>query len=95
MGLWGWIQQTAPRSAGFGARRGEGVVEGSSTCDKGHSFAKELWFMSLSNSLRAFLTVEWVHCSGGKSSSLGQLQEEIGGERRGGKGGGQDQEIGR
>lgn len=29
--------------------------------------------MSLSNSLRAFLTVEWVHCSGGKSSSLGQL----------------------
>ncbi len=52
-------------------------VEGSSTCDKGHSFARELWFMSLSNSLSAFLTVEWVHCSGGRSSSLGQLQEEI------------------
>lgn len=29
--------------------------------------------MSLSNSLRAFLTVEWLHCSGGRSSSLGQL----------------------
>lgn len=52
-------------------------VEGSSTCDKGHSFARELWFMSLSNSLSAFLTVEWVHCSGGRSSSLGQLQGGI------------------
>lgn len=58
-------------------------VEGSSTCDKGHSFARELWFMSLSNSLSAFLTVEWVHCSGGRSSSLGQLQEEIEQERDG------------
>lgn len=56
-------------------------VEGSSTCDKGHSFARELWFMSLSNSLSAFLTVEWVHCSGGRSSSLGQLQEGIEQER--------------
>ncbi len=58
-------------------------VEGSSTCDKGHSFARELWFMSLSNSLSAFLTVEWVHCSGGRSSSLGQLQKEIEQERDG------------
>lgn len=32
--------------------------------------------MSLSNSLRAFLTVEWLHCSGGRSSSLGQLWRE-------------------
>lgn len=32
--------------------------------------------MSLSNSLRAFLTVEWLHCSGGRSSSLGQLRRE-------------------
>lgn len=37
--------------------------------------------MSLSNSLRAFLTVEWVHCSGGRSSSLGQLWDEIGGRK--------------
>lgn len=34
--------------------------------------------MSLSNSLRAFLTVEWLHCSGGRSSSLGQLWRERG-----------------
>ena len=34
--------------------------------------------MSLSNSLRAFLTVEWLHCSGGRSSSLGQLWRKRG-----------------
>lgn len=49
-----------------------------STCDRGHSLARELWFMSLSNSLRAFLTVEWFHCSGGRSSSLGQLWRQRG-----------------
>lgn len=38
--------------------------------------------MSLSNSLRAFLTVEWLHCSGGRSSSLGQLWRERKRERR-------------
>lgn len=42
--------------------------------------------MSLSNSLRAFLTVEWLHCSGGRSSSLGQLWREMGG------GGGEEEE---
>lgn len=61
-----------------------------STCDRGHSLARELWFMSLSNSLRAFLTVEWFHCSGGRSSSLGQLwrQRRGGGGRNHGRKGG-------
>jgi len=46
-----------------------------STCERGHSLANELWFISFSKSFRAFLTVVWDHCSGGKSSSLGQLFE--------------------
>lgn len=46
-----------------------------STCERGHSFAKELWFISFSKSFSAFLTVVWDHCSGGRSSSLGQLLE--------------------
>lgn len=47
--------------------------------------------MSLSNSLRAFLTVEWLHCSGGRSSSLGQLWREM--ERWGGRGGDREEEV--
>lgn len=46
-----------------------------STCERGHSLANELWFISFSKSFRAFLTVVCDHCSGGKSSSLGQLFE--------------------
>lgn len=51
--------------------------------------------MSLSNSLRAFLTVEWLHCSGGRSSSLGQLWREMGVGRRGwgGRGGDREEEV--
>ena len=43
------------------------------TWERGHSLARALWFMSFSSSLSAFLTVEWLHCSAGRSSSFGQL----------------------
>lgn len=43
------------------------------TCDRGHSLARELWFISLSSSFSAFLTVAWFHCSHGRSSSFEYL----------------------
>lgn len=51
--------------------------------------------MSLSNSLRAFLTVEWLHCSGGRSSSLGQLWRERGDIRGCGVDGDREDKTGR
>lgn len=46
------------------------------TCDRGHSFARALWLLSLSSSFRAFLTVAWVHCSDGRSSRRAKLQRD-------------------
>ena len=46
------------------------------TCDRGHSLARVLWFISFSSSLRAFLTVAWFQCSHGMSSSLAKLPEQ-------------------
>lgn len=43
------------------------------TWESGHSFAKVLWFISFSSSLRAFRTVAWFHCSDGRSSNLAKL----------------------
>ncbi|TNN70246.1 hypothetical protein EYF80_019460 [Liparis tanakae] len=51
-------------------------VEGEHTWERGHSLASALWLFSLSSSLRAFLTVAWVHCSGGSCSSRAKLHEK-------------------
>lgn len=50
------------------------IVCGCVTCDRGHSLARVLWFISFSSSFRAFLTVAWFHCSQGRSSSFAKLQ---------------------
>lgn len=47
------------------------------TWESGHSFAKVLWFISFSSSLRAFRTVAWFHCSDGRSSNLAKLYPQM------------------
>lgn len=46
------------------------------TCERGHSLANVLWFISLSSSFKALRTVAWFHCSAGKSSNLEQLSKQ-------------------
>lgn len=46
------------------------------TCERGHSLANVLWFISLSSSFKALRTVAWFHCSAGKSSNFEQLLKQ-------------------
>lgn len=66
-----------PFGSQIGSERGvteafEALPSGT-TWDRGHSLASVLWLVSRSSSLRAFLTVLWLHCSDGSSSSRAKL----------------------